>query len=80
MDDGRLKLASWVGAYEELDLTLRTIRDSFTKDIDRVMINSKAEYERASIHPYAVARPLMAAMTADARRPLGGPHCRRPPR
>ncbi|MDP2690142.1 MAG: Rne/Rng family ribonuclease [Deltaproteobacteria bacterium] len=34
--------------YEELDLTLRTIRDSFTKDIDRVMINSKAEYERAS--------------------------------
>ena len=31
---------------------------------------TKAEYERAQIHPYAVARPLMAAVTADARRPL----------
>jgi putative ABC transport system permease protein len=31
---------------------------------------TKAEYERASIHPYAVARPLMAAVTADAQRPL----------
>ena len=31
---------------------------------------TKAEYERAQIHPYAVAKPLMAAVTADARRPL----------
>ena len=31
---------------------------------------TRAEYERAQIHPYAVARPLMAAVTADARRPL----------
>ncbi|MDO8426062.1 MAG: Rne/Rng family ribonuclease [Deltaproteobacteria bacterium] len=33
--------------YEELDLTLRTIRDSFTSDIDRLVINSKEEYDRA---------------------------------
>ncbi|MFQ5735364.1 MAG: ribonuclease E/G [Thermodesulfobacteriota bacterium] len=33
--------------YEELDLTLRTIRDSFSKDIDAVVINSREEYERA---------------------------------
>jgi len=33
--------------YEELDLTLRTIRDSFTNDIERLVINSKEEYDRA---------------------------------
>ncbi len=33
--------------YEELDLTLRTIRDSFTSDIERLVINSKEEYDRA---------------------------------
>ncbi len=32
--------------YEELDLTLRTIRDSFTTDIERVVINSREEYDR----------------------------------
>ncbi|MBI5644383.1 MAG: Rne/Rng family ribonuclease [Deltaproteobacteria bacterium] len=33
--------------YEELDLTLRTIRDSFTSDIDRLIIASRDEYDRA---------------------------------
>jgi len=33
--------------YEELDLTLRTIRDLFSRDIDRLVIDSKPEYERA---------------------------------
>lgn len=33
--------------YEELDLTLRTIRDIFTPDIDRLLIDSKEEYDRA---------------------------------
>lgn len=33
--------------YQELDLTLRTIRDIFTGDIDRLVIDDKAEYERA---------------------------------
>lgn len=33
--------------YQELDLTLRTIRDSFTEDIDRLIIDNEAEYERA---------------------------------
>ncbi|MBI1910985.1 MAG: Rne/Rng family ribonuclease [Deltaproteobacteria bacterium] len=33
--------------YEELDLTLRIIRDSFTSDIDRLVINDREEYERA---------------------------------
>lgn len=33
--------------YQELDLTLRTIRDSFTADIDRLVIDSEEEFERA---------------------------------
>jgi ribonuclease G len=34
--------------YEELDLTLRTIRDTFSSDIEKLIIDSKEEYERAS--------------------------------
>src|SRR3990172_4779638 len=33
--------------YQELDLTLRTMRDIFTTDIDRLIIDDRAEYERA---------------------------------
>jgi ribonuclease G len=33
--------------YEEPDLTLRTIRDIFTNDVERLVIDSKEEYERA---------------------------------
>jgi len=33
--------------YQELDLTLRTIRDIFTSDVDRLVIDSIEEYERA---------------------------------
>jgi ribonuclease G len=33
--------------YQELDLTLRTIRDNFTSDIDKLVIDSSEEYERA---------------------------------
>ena len=33
--------------YQELDLTLRTIRDNFTSDIDKLVIDSREEYERA---------------------------------
>ncbi|MBI5327782.1 MAG: Rne/Rng family ribonuclease [Deltaproteobacteria bacterium] len=33
--------------YQELDLTLRIIRDSFTAEIDKLLIDSKEEYERA---------------------------------
>ncbi len=32
--------------YRELDLTLRTLRDLFTEDIDRVIIDSEEEYNR----------------------------------
>jgi ribonuclease G len=32
--------------YQELDLTLRTVRDIFTTDIDKLVIDSKEEYER----------------------------------
>jgi len=32
--------------YEEYDLVLRTIRDSFTEDINKVIIDSKAEFYR----------------------------------
>jgi ribonuclease G len=33
--------------YEELDLTFRTIRDIFSVDVDRLVIDSKEEHERA---------------------------------
>ena len=33
--------------WSELDITLRIIRDLFSKDIDKLMIDSKEEYERA---------------------------------
>ena len=33
--------------WEELDLTLRIIRDIFSSDIDKLVIDSKEEYERA---------------------------------
>lgn len=32
--------------YEEYDLTLRMIRDSFTDDVDRLIVDSKEEYYR----------------------------------
>ena len=32
--------------YEEYDLTLRTIRDSFTDDVSKVIVNSRQEYIR----------------------------------
>jgi len=32
--------------YEEYDLTFRVIRDSFTDDIDKLIVNSKPEYYR----------------------------------
>ncbi|MBI5885356.1 MAG: Rne/Rng family ribonuclease [Deltaproteobacteria bacterium] len=34
--------------YEELDLTLRIIRDIFSSDVDRLVIDSKPEFERVS--------------------------------
>lgn len=34
--------------YQDLDLALRTIRDLFTSDIDKLVIDSREEYERAS--------------------------------
>ncbi|MEK7773873.1 MAG: Rne/Rng family ribonuclease, partial [Deltaproteobacteria bacterium] len=33
--------------YEELDLTLRTMRDSFSQDVERLVIDDPAEFERA---------------------------------
>ncbi|MDD5045147.1 MAG: Rne/Rng family ribonuclease [Candidatus Omnitrophica bacterium] len=32
--------------YEEYDLTIRTIRDSFTDDVSKVLVNSRQEYYR----------------------------------
>ena len=34
--------------YEELDLSLRMIRDTFSSDISKLIIDDKEEYERAS--------------------------------
>lgn len=33
--------------YEELDLTLRTIRDSFSQNVERLVVDDRAEFERA---------------------------------
>lgn len=32
--------------YQELDITLRAVRDLFTKEVDRLVIDSEAEYRR----------------------------------
>ncbi|MBE9531404.1 MAG: Rne/Rng family ribonuclease, partial [Proteobacteria bacterium] len=34
--------------YEELDLSLRTVRDSFSVDVDKLIIDSPEEFKRAS--------------------------------
>ncbi len=34
--------------YEELDLTLRIIRDMFSRDVDRLVIDTKEEFDRAA--------------------------------
>lgn len=47
--------------YEEYDLVLRVIRDSFTEDISRVVVDSKGEY-------YRVQRFMKAFMGNLARR------------
>ncbi|HAG51903.1 MAG TPA: Rne/Rng family ribonuclease [Deltaproteobacteria bacterium] len=43
----REKLSAPYLLYQEPDLTLRTIRDIFTADIDKLIIDDRAEYERA---------------------------------
>ena len=48
---GRIKKASRYRSspsliYEEYDLILRAVRDSFTEDVSRLIIDSKAEYRR----------------------------------
>ena len=46
---GNMETVSCPGLlYEELDLTLRTIRDVFSADVDRLVIESKEEYDRVS--------------------------------
>ena len=60
---------SW-GEYDNVVVVRRPAGVSVQATEAELSAITKAEYERAQIHPYAVARPLMAAVTADARRPL----------
>ena len=60
---------SW-GEYDNVVVIRRPAGVSVQATEAELSAITKAEYERAQIHPYAVARPLMAAVTADARRPL----------
>ena len=60
---------SW-GEYDNVVIVRRPAGVSVQATEAELTAITKAEYERAQIHPYAVARPLMAAVTADARRPL----------
>ncbi|MFQ5901711.1 MAG: ribonuclease E/G [Thermodesulfobacteriota bacterium] len=44
---GRFEKASAPASiYQELDLTLKTLRDLFTEDVDKLIIDSKEEYEK----------------------------------
>ena len=58
------------GEYDNVVLVRRPAGVSVQATEAELSAITKAEYERAQIHPYSVARPLMAAVTADARRPL----------
>ena len=60
---------SW-GEYDNVVIIRRHAGVSVRATEAELSAITKAEYQRAQIHPYAVARPLMAAVTADARRPL----------
>ena len=60
---------SW-GEYDNVVIVRRPAGVSVQATQAELSAITKADYERAQIHPYAVARPLMAAVTADARRPL----------
>lgn len=59
----RIKKASYRRAapslvYEEYDLILRIMRDSFTSDIDQVIVDSKPEYRRIQSFVRMVQRDL----------------------
>jgi predicted permease len=61
--------ASW-GEYDNVVIVRRPAGISVQATEAELTAITKTEYERAQIHPYAVARPLIAAVTADSRRPL----------
>ena len=60
---------SW-GEYDNVVIVRRPAGVSVQATESQFTAITKAEDERAQIHPYAVARSLMAAVTAEARRPL----------
>ncbi|MCK5236587.1 MAG: Rne/Rng family ribonuclease, partial [Deltaproteobacteria bacterium] len=50
--------------YEEPDLTLRTIRDSFSRDIEKLTIEPKEEYDRAMEFVYEFLPDLRESVAA----------------
>ncbi len=45
--------------YEDYDLVLRTVRDYFTEDVDKLIVDSKVEYKRIYKFVSAFLRPLV---------------------
>ena len=45
--------------YEDYDLVLRTVRDYFTEDVEKLIIDSKVEYKRIHKFVSAFLRPLV---------------------
>ncbi len=60
---------SW-GEYDNIVIVRRPAGVSVHATEAELTAITRAEYERAQIHPYAVATPLIAAVTADSRRAL----------
>jgi predicted permease len=60
---------SW-GEYDNVVIARRPSGVSVQATEAELTAITRTEYERAQIHPYAVAKPLIAAVTADSRRSL----------
>lgn len=57
--------------YEESDMIIRTIRDIFTEDIDTILIDEKAAYERAKeFLNFVMPRHVDRLKLYDSREPL----------
>ena len=60
---------SW-GEFDNMVIVRQPAGVSVQATAAELMAITTADYAKASIHPYAVATPLMDGITADARRPL----------
>lgn len=57
--------------YEESDMIIRTIRDIFTEDIDQILVDEKAAYERAKeFLQFVMPKHVGCLKFYDSREPL----------